>query len=71
MIKTKQTKKYFNKRRMKNFDLPKPRAATSVATNIFDFPERNSRKTKSRSDCDLSPCIAPHRTPKLRIKRTK
>lgn len=31
-------------------NLPKPRAATSVATKMFDLPERNSRKTKSRSD---------------------
>uniref|UniRef100_A0A1A9UY30 Uncharacterized protein n=1 Tax=Glossina austeni TaxID=7395 RepID=A0A1A9UY30_GLOAU len=43
----------------------KPRAATSVATSILDLPERNSRKTKSRSDCDLSPWMAPQRTPKL------
>lgn len=29
--------------------LPSPLAATSVATRILDFPERNSRKTKSLS----------------------
>lgn len=52
-------------------NLPKPRAATSVATRMLDLPERNSRRTKSRSDCDLSPWIAPQRTPKLRMKRTR
>ena len=35
--------------------LPKPRAATSVATKIGALPERNSFKTQSRSGCALSP----------------
>lgn len=51
------------------WNLPNPRAATSVATRIFDLAVRNSRNTKSRSFCDLSPCKVPHFTPKPRMYR--
>jgi len=38
-------------------NLPKPRAATSVATRIFAWPDRNWFNVWSRSFWDLLPCI--------------
>lgn len=36
-------------------NIPKPRAATSVASKIGVFPCLNSDNTQSLSDCALSP----------------
>eukprot|EP01018_Ginkgo_biloba_P004230 Gb_39950 [translate_table: standard] len=38
--------------------MSKPLAATSVATRIENFPERNPASVTSRCDCCISPCNA-------------
>src|SRR5438874_2444288 len=41
----------------------RPRAATSVATSVVTFPERNRSSARSRAPCVMSPCIEPLSTP--------
>ena len=52
---------------LRGFNKPRPRAATSVATNTVVRPVLKSDKTRSRSLWSLSPWIALHRTFGMRL----